>query len=101
MIRQSFPKKFCDSHLPKHDDTVVLVDEKNEEFGTNFLVDKNGLSGGWKGFSIAHNLLEKDVLVFQLIEPCKFKVTPLNCLNYEHFVKARVTFSFDLSYMDQ
>ncbi|PHT42046.1 B3 domain-containing protein [Capsicum baccatum] len=70
----SFPKKFCDSHLPKHDDTVILVDEKNEEFGTNYLVDKNGLSGGWKGFSIAHNLLEKDVLVFQLIEPCKFKV---------------------------
>lgn len=61
-------------HLPKHDDTVVLVDESEQEFETKYLVDKNGLSGGWRGFSIAHKLLEKDVLVFQLIAPCKFKV---------------------------
>ncbi|OIS96354.1 PREDICTED: B3 domain-containing protein Os01g0234100-like [Nicotiana attenuata] len=70
----SFPRKFCDSYLPKHDDTVVLVDENEEEFSTKYLIDKNGLSGGWRGFSIAHNLLEGDVLVFQLIQPCKFKV---------------------------
>nr|XP_033514524.1 B3 domain-containing protein Os01g0234100-like isoform X1 [Nicotiana tomentosiformis] len=70
----SFPRKFCDSYLPKHDDTVVLVDENEEEFATKYLIDKNGLSGGWRGFSIAHNLLEGDVLVFQLIQPCKFKV---------------------------
>ncbi|MCD7455887.1 hypothetical protein HAX54_029989 [Datura stramonium] len=70
----SFPRKFCNAHLPKHDDTVVLVDENDEEFATKYLVDKNGLSGGWRGFSIAHSLLEKDVLVFQLIQPCKFKV---------------------------
>ncbi|CAN4101368.1 unnamed protein product [Withania somnifera] len=69
-----FPKKFCDCHLPKHDDTVVLVDENDEESATKYLVDKNGLSGGWRGFSIAHCLLEGDVLVFQLFQPCKFKV---------------------------
>lgn len=61
-------------HLPKHDDTVVLVDENGQEFETKYLIDKNGLSGGWRGFSIAHKLLEKDVLVFQLIASCKFKV---------------------------
>ncbi|XP_059314035.1 B3 domain-containing protein Os01g0234100-like [Lycium ferocissimum] len=70
----SFPKRFCDAHLPKHDDTVVLVDENEEEFAAKYLIDKNGLSGGWRGFSIAHSLLEGDVLVFQLIQPCKFKV---------------------------
>ncbi|KAJ8572361.1 hypothetical protein K7X08_008872 [Anisodus acutangulus] len=70
----SFPRRFCDAHLPKHDDTVVLVDENEEEFATKYLIDKNGLSGGWRGFSIAHSLLEADVLVFQLIQPCKFKV---------------------------
>ncbi|KAM3309133.1 B3 domain-containing protein [Capsicum chacoense] len=69
-----FPKKFCDYHLPKHDDTVVLVDENDEESATKYLVDKTGLSGGWRGFSIAHSLLEGDVLVFQLIQTCKFKV---------------------------
>lgn len=37
-------------------------------------MDKTGLSGGWRGFSIAHKLLEGDALVFQLIKPCKFKV---------------------------
>ncbi|KAI3448102.1 hypothetical protein Pfo_004767 [Paulownia fortunei] len=68
------PRKFCYAHLPKHDDTVVLVGENEQEFNTKYLVDKNGLSGGWRGFSIAHNLLERDVLVFQLTEPCKFKV---------------------------
>nr|XP_009778966.1 PREDICTED: B3 domain-containing protein Os01g0234100-like [Nicotiana sylvestris] len=70
----SFPRKFCNSYLPKHDATVVLVDENEKEFATKYLIDKNGLSGGWRGFSIDHNLLEGDVLVFQLIQPCKFKV---------------------------
>ncbi|XP_009778964.2 B3 domain-containing protein Os01g0234100-like isoform X2 [Nicotiana sylvestris] len=69
-----FPKKFCDRHLPKHDDTVVLVDEDEQEYATKYLVDKTGLSGGWRGFSIAHSLLHGDVLIFQLIQPCKFKV---------------------------
>ena len=72
---QSLPKQFCDVHLPKKNDIVVLVDENGEEYKTKYLVEKNGLSGGWRGFSIAHNLLEGDVLVFQLIKPCVLKVT--------------------------
>nr|XP_043620027.1 B3 domain-containing protein Os01g0234100-like [Erigeron canadensis] len=67
-------KKFCDAHLPKHDETVVLVDEDDQEFNTKYLVDKTGLSGGWRGFSLAHKLLEGDVLVFQLTGRWKFKV---------------------------
>ncbi|KAM7526478.1 hypothetical protein LguiA_016380 [Lonicera macranthoides] len=70
----SFPKQFCDSHMPKHDEKVVLVNESEEKYETKYLVEKNGLSAGWRGFSIAHKLLEKDVLVFQLIQPCVFKV---------------------------
>ncbi|XP_016475707.1 B3 domain-containing protein Os01g0234100 [Nicotiana tabacum] len=69
-----FPKKFCDYHLPKRDDTVVLVDEDEQEYATKYLVDKTGLSGGWRGFSIAHSLVHGDVLIFQLIQLCKFKV---------------------------
>lgn len=60
--------------MPKHDEKVVLVNESEEKYETKYLVEKNGLSAGWRGFSIAHKLLEKDVLVFQLIQPCVFKV---------------------------
>ncbi|XP_074378556.1 B3 domain-containing protein Os01g0234100-like [Apium graveolens] len=68
------PKNFTTRHLPKHDDTVVLVDDDDLEHDTKYLANKNGLSGGWRGFSIAHNLHENDVLIFQLIQLCKFKV---------------------------
>ncbi|KAI3446004.1 hypothetical protein Pfo_002669 [Paulownia fortunei] len=68
------PKKFCDAHLPSHDDTIVLVDENEQEYSMKYSVRKNRLSGGWRGFSIAHKLLEGDALVFHLIEPCKFRV---------------------------
>ncbi|XP_076932716.1 B3 domain-containing protein Os01g0234100-like [Bidens hawaiensis] len=71
-----FPKKFCEAHMPKHDETVVLVDEDEQEFNTKFVVGKNktGLGSGWKGFSIAHELIEGDALVFQLVGHWKFKV---------------------------
>ncbi|KAK1359186.1 TF-B3 domain-containing protein [Heracleum sosnowskyi] len=68
------PKNFTTRHLPKQDETVVLVDENDLEHDTKYLADKNGLSGGWRGFSIAHKLQEQDVLIFHLIQPCKFKV---------------------------
>ncbi|KAI7744274.1 hypothetical protein M8C21_018109 [Ambrosia artemisiifolia] len=68
------PGKFCDAHLPKQDETVVLVDEDDHEFNTKYLFDKCGLSGGWRGFSIGHKLREGDALVFQLIDRCKFRV---------------------------
>lgn len=73
-IMQGLPKRFCVKHLPENDEMIVLVDENGEEYSTKYLVDKIGLSGGWRGFSIAHNLLPDDVLVFQLIKPCKLKV---------------------------
>ncbi|CAL2279052.1 unnamed protein product [Prunus armeniaca] len=68
------PKKFCCEHLPKQDIMIALEDENGEEFETKYLADKVGLSGGWRGFSIAHKLLEGDVIVFHLVTPSKFKV---------------------------
>ncbi|KAI6677927.1 hypothetical protein NL676_038723 [Syzygium grande] len=70
----SLQHNFCHKHLPHRDDTVTLVDEDGEEFETKYLIEKNGLSGGWRGFSIAHDLVDGDALVFQLIEPLTFKV---------------------------
>ncbi|KAL8209224.1 hypothetical protein R6Q57_008636 [Mikania cordata] len=73
-VKKGLPKKFCIAHLPKHDETVVLLNENGREFNTKFLVDKTGLSGGWRGFSIAHKLIGGDALVFHLIDEWKFKV---------------------------
>lgn len=75
LLKQGLPKHFCDSYLPKHDATITLVDEEGDEFETNYLAYKAGLSGGWQGFSVFHELIDGDALVFQLIEPTKFKVT--------------------------
>ncbi|KAL3644604.1 hypothetical protein CASFOL_009784 [Castilleja foliolosa] len=88
------PRQFCVDHLPKRDERVVLVDENETEHDTKYLqVKKSGLSGGWRGFSIAHKLAEGDVLVFELIEPCKFKKIPdlnsrFRSLNKVHIVRA-------------
>ncbi|CAI9769928.1 unnamed protein product [Fraxinus pennsylvanica] len=68
------PRKFCNLHLPKHDSTVVLVDEWGNEYKTSYLLERNGLSAGWKGFSVSHRLLKGDILIFLLVEPCKLKV---------------------------
>ncbi|CAH9087541.1 unnamed protein product [Cuscuta epithymum] len=67
------PKSFC-THLPKHDATIILVDGDDKEWEIKYLVEKSGFSGGWRGFSIAHNLIPGDVLIYQLVESCKFQV---------------------------
>ncbi|KAL6982871.1 hypothetical protein U1Q18_016266 [Sarracenia purpurea var. burkii] len=68
------PAYFCRRNLPRRDETVTLVDEEGEEFPTVYLARKAGLSGGWRGFSIDHGLVDGDALVFQLIRPTVFKV---------------------------
>ncbi|EYU42672.1 hypothetical protein MIMGU_mgv1a024973mg [Erythranthe guttata] len=67
------PKPFCHANIPKKDGWMVLLDENDRGYKTEYLVGSHTLSSGWKSFSIAHKLREGDVLVFQLIEPCKFK----------------------------
>uniref|UniRef100_A0A803NKP5 TF-B3 domain-containing protein n=1 Tax=Cannabis sativa TaxID=3483 RepID=A0A803NKP5_CANSA len=68
------PKKFCDMYLPKEDTMMVLEDESGQVCDAKYLALKVGLSAGWRGFSIAHNLVEGDVVVFHLVTPIKFKV---------------------------
>ncbi|KAL3515267.1 hypothetical protein ACH5RR_022169 [Cinchona calisaya] len=68
------PADFCKMHLPKHNEFVALEDENGEEYKTRFLAAKVGLSGGWKGFTIAHKLVEGDAVVYHLVGHCKFKV---------------------------
>uniref|UniRef100_A0A7N0ZVR1 TF-B3 domain-containing protein n=1 Tax=Kalanchoe fedtschenkoi TaxID=63787 RepID=A0A7N0ZVR1_KALFE len=68
------PSYFCKQHLPKQDTVMTLVDEKGDEYPTRWLPRKTGLSGGWKGFAVARELVDGDALVFQLISPTAFKV---------------------------
>lgn len=53
---------------------INLVDEEGEEFPTKYLALKTGLSGGWRGFAIDHELVDGDALVFQLTDRTTFKV---------------------------
>ncbi|XP_073286859.1 uncharacterized protein [Primulina huaijiensis] len=68
------PKKFCTLYFPNRDSTICLVDEWGNEYKTSYLLERHGLSAGWRGFSISHRLLKGDILIFHLIEPCKLKV---------------------------
>ncbi|XP_042513333.1 B3 domain-containing protein Os01g0234100-like isoform X2 [Macadamia integrifolia] len=61
-------------NLPREDCSITLVDESGEAYETKYLARKVALSAGWRGFSIAHNLVEGDSVVFELIEATKFKV---------------------------
>lgn len=68
------PVHFCKANLPKQDEVINLIDEDGHEYPTIYLPRKTGLSGGWKGFAVAHDLADGDALVFQLIKRTAFKV---------------------------
>ncbi|KAL5714198.1 hypothetical protein ACHQM5_016190 [Ranunculus cassubicifolius] len=92
----TMPRKFCIQHLLKQDSTIILVDEDQTEYETELLVDKHGLTGlqsGWKGFVGAHELVEGDALVFQLVEDTRFQVYIIRayCLGAINGVKGLLT----------
>ncbi|XP_050267201.1 B3 domain-containing protein At5g42700 isoform X3 [Quercus robur] len=68
------PVDFCKLNLPSRDDVMTLIDEDGDEYPTIYLARKRGLSGGWKGFAVAHHLVHGDAVVFQLIGRTTFKV---------------------------
>ncbi|XP_042449535.1 B3 domain-containing protein Os06g0194400-like [Zingiber officinale] len=77
------PNQFCNMYLPKKDATITLIDENGEEHDTTYLAHKKGLSAGWRGFSIYHELVDGDALVFQLVEPTTFKVYITRASEYD------------------
>ncbi|XP_060174975.1 putative B3 domain-containing protein At5g58280 [Lycium barbarum] len=68
------PTRFCEDHLPKSTVNVLLVDEEGLEYESLFIGKRTGLSGGWRAFALDHKLDDGDALVFELVEPTKFKV---------------------------
>lgn len=77
------PVSFCREYLPHRDETIVLEDEKLLEWECVYLAKKIGLSGGWRGFSIDHSLVDGDACVFELVEPKRFKIHIFRCDNCE------------------
>ncbi|KAL9690840.1 hypothetical protein QQ045_011252 [Rhodiola kirilowii] len=67
-------QRFCSIHMPKEDEMITLEDEEGNESLSKYLADRTGLSGGWRGFALGHELVDGDALVFQLVKPTKFKV---------------------------
>ncbi|GFZ13394.1 AP2/B3-like transcriptional factor family protein [Actinidia rufa] len=50
------------------------------------LARRTGFSGGWRAFALDHKLDDGDAVVFELIEPTRFKVYVVrasNCLTQE------------------
>ena len=81
------PTDFCKKHLPKQDTRIMLEDENGEDHHTTYLGSRQGLSGGWRGFTIKHDIKVGDVLVFQLVESTKFKASSFSmfCQNVFFF----------------
>ncbi|ONK67517.1 uncharacterized protein A4U43_C05F860 [Asparagus officinalis] len=77
------PNQFCSKHLPKNDSTIILIDEDGSKSDTTYLARKKGLSAGWRGFSINHDLVDGDALVFQLINSSTFKVYIFRAREYD------------------
>ncbi|KAL6549444.1 hypothetical protein OROHE_008561 [Orobanche hederae] len=68
------PTKFCEDHLPGSTVDMVLGNEEGSEYDAVFISKRTGLSGGWRAFALDHKLDDGDALVFELIEPTRFKV---------------------------
>ncbi|XP_059644254.1 B3 domain-containing protein Os01g0234100-like isoform X2 [Cornus florida] len=89
------PVPFCKSHLPKNDAIISLENESGEQFDLKFIADKQGLSAGWRKFAILHELLERDVLIFQLTKATKFKVYIIRANDFNEVDGARGLLNLD------
>lgn len=54
---------------------MVLEDEEGSEYKAVYIGTRAGLSGGWRAFALEHKLDDGDALVFELVEPARFKVS--------------------------
>ncbi|KAJ7952868.1 B3 domain-containing protein family [Quillaja saponaria] len=91
------PALFCKRHLPDKDATITLEDESGKEYKLKYIAYKTGLSAGWRQFSVVHKLLEGDVLIFQLVEPTKFKVCIIRANHLTEFDGALSLLNLDTS----
>ncbi|KAL2904948.1 hypothetical protein RDABS01_003658 [Bienertia sinuspersici] len=74
LFLRGLPSDFCRASLPRDDGMVTLVDDEGDEYLVVYLAHKRGLSGGWKGFAEAHQLVDGDAIIFQVINSSILKV---------------------------
>ena len=74
-LSQGLPAEFCKEHLPEHNDNIVLEDEEGKIWNTEYKANRTALSGGWVGFAGKHGLKIGDAIVFQLLQPTRFKAS--------------------------
>ncbi|KAM5582925.1 putative B3 domain-containing protein [Rosa sericea] len=85
------PSNFCETHLPKSSDSeLILEDEDGNEYDAKYIAKRTGLSGGWRGFALEHKLDDGDALVFELVEPTRFKIHIIKVTTQEHCKKDKV-----------
>lgn len=70
----ALPADFCKEHMPLTDEKVTLEDEKEKECECLYIATKTGMSSGWRGFAIDHDLMDGDCCIFELVSPLRFKV---------------------------
>lgn len=74
LFTQGLPSVFCKKYLPSRDLRMVLEDEQGLEYDSLYIASRTGLSAGWRGFSLDHDVDDGDALIFELSEPARFKV---------------------------
>ncbi|MCO5610479.1 hypothetical protein L7F22_064717 [Adiantum nelumboides] len=81
---QSLDIDFSVQYLPSKIQEVALLDTSGKSWFARWLGARNGLSGGWRKFSLDHGLEEGDICVFELLDSKKvvikvhiFRVVPL------------------------
>ncbi|KAG6507665.1 B3 domain-containing protein Os05g0481400-like isoform X1 [Zingiber officinale] len=77
------PTRFCKQHLPPNELKMVLEDENGTEYDAVYIGNRTGLSGGWRGFAMDHNLEDGDALVFELREPARFKIYIIKAIDID------------------
>lgn len=68
------PSDFCEMYLPNMNAKITLVDKEGNEFETNYIAPRTGLSDGWAGFAQYHKIIDGDACVFQRTKTTEFKV---------------------------
>ncbi|KAJ7518572.1 hypothetical protein O6H91_21G075200 [Diphasiastrum complanatum] len=69
-----FPKDFALKWLPKMDTCGTLIDSAGKRWSAKWFAKRNGLSAGWRRFSVDHYLRIGDTCVFELINKHKLVV---------------------------
>lgn len=68
------PEEFCEKHMPGQDEKFMLEDDKEKEWECLYLAHRKGMSSGWRGFALDHDIMDGDCCVFELVGPLRFKV---------------------------